>query len=54
VFGFFASDNILGYLSGWLFYPTIILGSVICVLWQLELLPVLVDEYLPTAKSAIS
>ena len=41
---FFASDNIFGYLSSpILFYPTILIGSTLVVLWQLEILPVLID-----------
>lgn len=51
VLAFFASDNIFGYLSSpILFYPTILIGSILAVLWQLEILPVLIDQYAPIAK----
>lgn len=51
----FASDNILGYMaSPILYYPLILIGSVLLCAWQLELLPILVEIGVPKAKSAVN
>lgn len=45
---FFAYDNIMGYIaSPILFYPLVLIGSVLFAAYQLELLPVLMEHGVP-------
>ena len=45
---FFAFDNIVGYMaSPILYYPFILIGSLLFCAWQLELLPVLIEVGVP-------
>lgn len=51
----FASDNILGYIATpIIFYPLVLIGSVVFVAWQLELLPVLMEEGVPEVKRRVN
>lgn len=47
----FASDNIMGWLSSpILFYPLILIGSLLLVAWQMGLMPVILGAGLPIIK----
>lgn len=51
----FASDNIIGYMaSPILYYPLILIGSVVVALWQLELLPLVLEHVVPIIKRQIN
>ncbi len=47
----FASDNIMGWLSSpILFYPLVLIGSLLLVAWQMGLMPILIGAGLPVIK----
>lgn len=51
----FASDNILGWLSSpILFYPLVIIGSLLLVAFQMGLMPVLLGAGLPILKAQVN
>lgn len=51
----FASDNILGYMMNpFLFYPLCVLGSIFFAIWQLDLLPVVIEHGIPDLKRRIN
>ena len=51
----FASDNIMGYVaSPILFYPLVLIGSILFVVWQLELLPILIEQGVPEATRRVN
>lgn len=52
---YFASDNILGYMaSPILFYPMVLIGSIVFCAWQLDVLFLLIEIATPQVRQAIN
>jgi len=55
VLGYFAFFKIMALMSNpWISYPLTFIGSIIFILYKLELIPVLVDEVLPKVKKQVN